>query len=213
MTKILFTLCYKVLLMSNSEHIKAIHEIRKMMHKSARFLSLSGLSGLFAGSYALIAAFIAFQKLGVNNDYKSFGESLNFYLGLAAITLIMAFLTAFYFTRRKAIKDGVTVWNETVKHATINLFIPLVTGGIFILALLNLELYGLLAPACLIFYGLALVNVSRYTFDEIRQLGLLEIALGLANCFFIGYGLLFWAIGFGILHISYGIYMYYKYEK
>ena len=199
--------------MSNSEHIKAIHEIREMMNKSARFLSLSGLSGLFAGTYALIAAYIASRKLGVSNDYQSFGDDLNFYIGLASVTLLLAFLTAFYFTRRKAHRDGVKVWNETVKHATVNLFIPLVTGGVFIIALLNQGLYGLLAPACLIFYGLALVNVSRYTFDEIRQLGLLEILLGLANCFFIGYGLLFWTIGFGILHIAYGIYMYYKYEK
>jgi hypothetical protein len=95
----------------------------------------------------------------------------------------------------------------------INLAIPLAVGGIFCAILLYHGIVYLMAPAMLIFYGLALVNGSKYTLTDIRYLGLSEIVLGVFAAFFIGYGLLAWAIGFGVLHIVYGTLMYYKYER
>jgi hypothetical protein len=71
----------------------------------------------------------------------------------------------------------------------------------------------LAAPACLVFYGLALIQGSANTFDEIRYLGFSEIILGLISASVPGYGLVFWAIGFGVLHIIYGVIMYNKYDK
>jgi hypothetical protein len=44
-------------------------------------------------------------------------------------------------------------------------------------------------------------------------LGICEIGLGLIASIYMGYGLLFWAVGFGVLHIIYGIVMYMKYER
>ena len=126
---------------------------------------------------------------------------------------MVTILTAFYFTYRKASKNGVKLWDNTAKLAFINLAIPLFTGGIFCLGLMYHQLYGLLAPATLLFYGLALVNVSKHTFPQVRQLGILELMLGLLNVFFIGYGLIFWVIGFGLLHIVYGILMHFKYDR
>ena len=57
------------------------------------------------------------------------------------------------------------------------------------------------------------VNASKYTLNDIRYLGLTEIFLGLVALVFLEYSLLFWAIGFGLVHIIYGIVMYYKYER
>lgn len=199
--------------MSNNEHIQAIHEIRQMMNKSARFLSLSGLSGVSAGIYAIIAGVIAYNKLSGLNQFHKIGEHKSYFIMLAAVTIILAIVSAFIFTKRKAQKNGVKIWDDTIRKAMINLSIPLVTGGVFCLSLLQSELYGYLAPSTLLFYGLALVNVSRYTFPLIRQLGILEIILGLINSFFLGYGLVFWIIGFGVLHIFYGAYMYIKFDR
>ncbi len=200
--------------MEANEQLEALKDIRKMMNRSVRFLSLSGLSGLFAGLYALIAAYIVYDYLGGLVYIEIFStDDLQFFIILAISTLFLAIFTAYFFTRRKAKKAGVSIWDETAKNALINLCIPLFVGGIFCLALINAGLFGLLAPVTLIFYGLSLVNASKHTFPVIRQLGLIEIALGLINAFFIGYGLIFWVIGFGILHIIYGLYMYYKYDR
>ena len=101
----------------------------------------------------------------------------------------------------------------TSKRLTINLMIPLITGGLFILAMLQNDEWRYVAPACLVFYGLALVNASKYTLTDIRYLGYAEIVLGLINTQFIGYGLYFWAAGFGLLHIIYGFSMWWKYDR
>ena len=207
-----------------NDHLKTLTEIRSLMETSTRFLSLSGLSGVFAGSFALIGAAAAYiflnLDLGSDNYFNyifannSFNIStLMFFVSDAISVLILAILFGFYFTARNARKKGQPIWNQTVKKLVINLFIPLIAGGIFCLALLFHHTVYLIAPSMLIFYGMALINASKFTFSMVRYLGLSEIILGLTACFFIGYGLLFWALGFGVLHIIYGIVMYNKYER
>ena len=91
--------------------------------------------------------------------------------------------------------------------------IPFLTGGFFILFLIEKEILGLVAPLTLIFYGLACVNASKYTLRDVRYLGITIIIIGLLATEFSGYALEFWALGFGICHIVYGSMMYFKYDR
>lgn len=200
--------------------IAALHDIRQMMQRSSRFLSLSGLSGVAAGFWALAGAYIAHNWM---NDYRqqngdaysttTFHELKIKLLLLSAAVLVVALISAFYFTRRRASKSGVPLWDRSTKLMVINMLIPLVSGGLLILALLQHNDWRFVAPLSLIFYGLALVNASKYTLSDIRYLGLLEIVLGLVSTQFIGYGLYFWAVGFGLLHLIYGFSMWWKNER
>lgn len=241
---LLLTLKHKVLLQTmNAEekHLDDLREIRSMMERSSRFISLSGLSGVFAGIFALLGAgavwfyvhknpmvaslmnsdllvnFNLFESIDTTNDRTNYlVAKYNFLLFLfadAAIVLVLAVTTGIYLTTKQAKKKGQSIWDTTSQRMILNLAIPLVTGGLFCLALLYHGLIGLVAPSLLIFYGLSLINGSKYTLTDIRYLGFCEIALGLIATFFIGYGLLFWAIGFGVLHILYGSIMYFKYER
>lgn len=208
-------------MIQENQHLEAIQDIRDMMKRSSRFISLSGLSGIAAGIWALAGAYIAYNWINeYYNEYNntgyvisSFNNLKNRLFLLAAAVLGLALLSAFYFTWRKTEKDKVALWNHTSKLMAINMIIPLVTGGVFILTMLQYNEWRFVAPASLIFYGLALVNGSKYTLSEIRYLGLLQILLGLINTQFIHSGLYFWAIGFGLLHILYGLIMWVKYEK
>ena len=132
---------------------------------------------------------------------------------IAVIVLILTFGAAIFFTSRKAKKKGQPVWNSSAKRLVVNLFIPLAAGGVFCLILLYHGIYGLIAPAMLLFYGLALLNASKYTLNDIKYLGISELTLGLIAAFWLQYSLLFWALGFGVLNIIYGISMYIKYER
>jgi hypothetical protein len=206
--------------MTNSkEHLQAITEIRSMMERSSRCISLSGLSGVFAGIFALIGAFLAFDRFEHSTEnYRAMGgEELIgvtiYFLQIAVAVLFSSLLVGTLLTIRNSKRKGLKVWDNSAKRLLINLAIPLFAGGLFCIVLLYHGIIGLVAPATLIFYGLALVNASKYTFNDIRYLGLCEIILGLAGSLFIGYGLLFWAFGFGVLHIIYGALMYYKYER
>jgi len=198
--------------MEQKEHLEALQDIRSMMQRSVRFLSLSGLSGVFAGIYALVAAGLAYHHI---EEQASQGASANsmYLFQLAAACLVLAIITAYIFSLRKARKSGLKLWDETAFTAAISLSIPLVVGGLFCIAMIRMNIYGFVAPAMLIFYGLALVNVSQHTYPMMRQLGIMEIVLGLASSFLLGYGLIFWAIGFGLLHVVYGAYMYFKFDR
>lgn len=219
---------FKVLFKTNkmnqqNEHLKNLSEIRSLMESSTKFLSLSGLAGVFIGVIALCGAAVAYMYLNLDvfsdNYYVhlSSGKVFNFgnmafFVTDAVAMLILALTVGIIFTIRKARKKELAVWNAAVKKFLVNLFVPLVAGGLFCLVLLYYHIIILIAPVMLIFYGISLVSASVFTFKLIRYLGYSEIILGLLACFYIGYGLLFWALGFGVLHIIYGIVMYVKYE-
>lgn len=203
--------------MEQKKYIQDIKEIKEMMDRSSRFISLSGISGVVAGLIALVSAFIAYRYIYLNSDFYSFKvvslTSNTFWkiMLLAVITLIFALSAGILLTYQTSKKKGQKLWNKQAKQLIVNLAIPLITGGIVCMILITNGYIGIVAPLTLIFYGLALVNASHFTLDEIRSLGIAEVLLGLIGLYFIGYGLLFWAIGFGILHIVYGIRMRLKY--
>ena len=201
------------------KYIEDLEEIKEIMDRSTRFISLSGLSGVSTGIIALAGVFVAYLTIFKGQDYLVYNaielksESLNLLLLIAIGTLALSILLAIFFTRRKTNRQNQSVWDNQTKRLLINLFIPLFTGGVLCLMLLLKGYVGLLPPLTLIFYGLALVNGSKYSLPEIRTLGLFEIIIGLIAIQFIEYGLLFWAFGFGLIQIVYGLIVQMKYEK
>ena len=204
---------------SKTDYLKDISEIKAIMQRSSRFISLSGLSGVSAGIYALVGAYLAYSLLYQETEFFSYKRVTTDYtttiqlISIALGVLILSILTGIWLTTRKARKNKLPVWDQQAKRLLINLFIPLAAGGILCLIFINKGYIGIVAPLTLIFYGLALVNASKFTYSEIRSLGLMEITLGLFASHWIGFGLLFWAVGFGVLHIVYGGWMFFKYEK
>ncbi len=201
-----------------------LQTIREIMERSSKFLSLSGLSGIFAGVCALMGAAIAWFFI-LDSGHVQYDEymhspggssasSIRFYLALVAMLVLgFAVLGTIFFSQRKARKAGQQFWTNSTRRLLVHLMIPLISGGIFTLILLLQNNLELVASVMLIFYGLSLVNAGKFTFGEIHYLGLTEIVLGVLAGVFVNYGLLFWTIGFGLMHIVYGTVMYYRYEQ
>lgn len=198
--------------MQKTDYLKDISEIRSIMERSSRFISLSGLSGVMAGIYALAGAYVARSIL---QDYTigSREQVITYLIADAAVVLLLAVGTGVYLTTRRARAQGAKIWDATAQRLLINLLIPLVVGGLFSLILITRGMVGIIAPSMLIFYGLALVNASKYTLTDVRYLGFAEIGLGLIAALVAGYSLLFWTLGFGVFHIIYGTLMYYTHER
>ncbi|KUJ63810.1 hypothetical protein AR687_01090 [Flavobacteriaceae bacterium CRH] len=203
----------------NQKHQEDLAHIRSMMERSSRFISLSGLSGVFAGLSALIGGLYVYQLFKANGldyfdgEHKLYSANLVselFWTG--AVILLFALTFGIIFTIRKSRKYNLPVWTTATKKMLFNLAVPLFVGGIFCLALLYHQIYVLVAPTTLIFYGLALINAEKYTFSDVKYLGFSELLLGVISLFYVGYGLVFWIIGFGILHILYGLVMFKKYK-
>ncbi len=215
------------------QHLNTLKDIKQMMERSSRFISLSGLSGIAAGACALTGAWFANGVIqGSNeNSYREIramrhsgetelhnGPSLQAYMSstlfqIALLVLAAALLLGFLFTYLRSKKNGTPIWGATARRLLINVSIPMLAGGIYLLKLIDSGSYGLIAPGCLIFYGLGLLNASKYTLTEIRYLGYAQILLGIISLWFAGNGLLFWALGFGVMHIMYGAFMWWKYER
>ena len=207
--------------MSNEDYLKDLSEIKNLMTKSSRFISLSGLSGILAGIYALIGACIGYKIIYANNSISAYGyrtivlnQERMLYIVLIAVVVVSAsILTGVILSYTKAKKKNESIWDATSKRLIINFAIPLFTGGFFILFLIEKEVYAFVAPLTLVFYGLACVNASKYTLGGVRYLGLTMIVIGLCSVYFLGYGLFFWALGFGVCHIFYGSLMYFKHDR
>ncbi|MEX0647673.1 MAG: hypothetical protein WEA56_05020 [Balneolaceae bacterium] len=196
------------------DYIQDIAEIRSMMERSSKFLSLSGWAGIMAGIYALAGAWIAWSVLGFHPDEIFYSPpDLPQIILLALGVLTLALVTVIYFSWRKSDKRGEKAWNATSKRLLASMSVPLLAGGILLVILTAKGLIGLTAPFMLLFYGLALYNAGNYTISEVKLMGAVQIGLGLMNSWFVEYGLLFWAIGFGAVHIVYGIYMHFRYER
>lgn len=198
--------------MNERDYLKDINEIKEILNRSSRFISLSGLSGIMAGVYAIIGALIAYFVYLPKDGSKIIMSSWNFKMLIVLLisVAILSIITAYIFTSKKAKKNNEKIWDETTKQLIINFLVPLVTGGIFIIIKLSSQQYGLSASLMLIFYGLALVNASKFTLGNIKYLGYAEIVSGLVCALLPGFGFWFWLIGFGFFHIIYGILMYLK---
>ena len=207
---------------NDKESLEDLKAIRKMMEESGRFLSLSGLSGVFSGltaiAGAMFAYFIILDNGSIHYDeyFRSLSQKETFsirwlLIADAAIVLLLSVLISFYFSLKKAKETGKSFRSPVSRRMLLNLLIPLLTGGIFIIALMVQNHIQLIVPGFLIFYGLALVNAGKFTFGEVFYLGLLEIITGLVSAFIPGWGLIFWIFGFGLLHIIYGLAMFRRY--
>lgn len=191
-------------------NIEDLKHIRSMMERSTKFLSLSGISGILAGVIALIGATLAY--LFMQGKLQITGVILYDLFILAAIVLACAGGMGFYFSLRKAKKMGSKFWMPVTLQILKDFGVPMVAGGLFCLLLIYHNATHMVAAAMLIFYGLSLIAAGARTYKDIKILGTCEILLGILAGIFVHNGLLFWSIGFGVMHILYGIIMYCKYD-
>jgi hypothetical protein len=214
--------------MKNNQTEKDLGLIKDLMEKSTKFSNLSGIAVFFTGLLAMIGASFVYFNIGfsiseINISYAQLinqnGQPEDLFLKLkllvliASLILISSLFIVYLTARKKSDIQGISLFNSSFSRTLKSLFVPLFSGGIFCLLLINYQMYGLVAPATLIFYGLGLVSSSKYSYNELEFLGYCELVLGFIASFYIGSGLLFWIIGFGLCHIVFGLIIHFKYDK
>ncbi len=108
--------------MNEQQHLETLSDIRRMMERSSRFISLSGLSGISAGITALAGGYIAYTWLtayytrweatGAFNlaDFKLLKIKL---VILAGVVLGVALCVGTFFTWRRARRNQLPIWDAT----------------------------------------------------------------------------------------------------
>ena len=196
--------------MNKDKALESVNEIKELMEKSSKFISVSGLAAILAGIYALAGAYIATQVITPETHLI---VTLEFMAIIALSVLATAAVTAGILSYCKSQKTGQSFFSRLTYRALWNFSLPMLAGGIVCISILMHEYYDILASVMLLFYGLALVNTSKFTYSSVAWLGYAFICLGAVDCFWAGYSLLFWTIGFGGFHILYGILFYLHYER
>ncbi len=190
-----------------------LKEIRSMMERASRFLSLSGLSGVSAGVVGLAAAAAAQWYLSASGRALADPQAAPFLIVTAAAALALAVALTLLFSYRMALRRNLPFWSPAARDLLESLLIPLAAGGILAIILIARGHMPYVPGTTLLFYGLALFSASRSTVRDLRTLGVLQILLGLLAFVFPDPSVLLWGLGFGVLHIAYGLLMYRKYER
>ena len=214
--------------MEPSQPEKDISLIKNLMEKSSKFSNLSGYAIATTGLLALLGAVFVYFDLGISisEKYISYAELINqtgnansiytkikLLVIIASLILLTSLLILYVTAKLKSERHDINLFNSSFSRALKSLFIPVLSGGIFCGFLILHKMYGLVAPATLIFYGLGLISASKFSYNELELLGYLELFLGTIASYYMGSGLLFWMIGFGIGHIVLGVFIHYKYDK
>lgn len=203
--------------MEEKEVRQTLNDIREMMSKSSRFQSVSGWSIIIVGLYAAVASAMAAAVIGVGDWLPGF-ENLHRYanlntpsrirtaaliaIGLLALSLLTVFVFAIVKSKRHHLRFAL---DKRMMQMLLDFFVPLAAGGLLSMALVMQGHYGLTSSIMLLFYGLALINCSHYTYPVLRYLGYAELLIGVVDCFTMSHALLFWFLGFSVMHILFGI--------
>src|SRR5271156_2059440 len=139
--------------------LETLQEIRSIMDRSARFITLSGWSGIWAGSTALVGAYIGYGWLknpqiryaGLTSEgtFDYFDPFINRLILLAIGVFIVAISGGVYFTYQKTKAHGSKLWNNASRQLMLQLFYPLFAGGVFSVTFIYYGCSMFVAPACL----------------------------------------------------------------
>lgn len=196
--------------MNKDKALESVFEIKELMEKSSKFISISGIAAILAGIYALVGAYIATQVITQDMCLPATLESMAI---IALSVLAAAAVTAGILSYCKSKKTGQKFFSRLTYRALWNFSLPMLAGGVVCASILMRGYYDIMASVMLLFYGLALVNTSQITYSSVARLGYAFIYLGAVDSFWAGHSLLFWTIGFGGFHILYGILFYLRYER
>jgi len=216
-SKIFYNFDFQSTFDMNENPLDSLNEIKSMMERSSKFTNISGWTWIWVGFVGLISASIAYfiileEEFRLYTLLPNAQRDINLVILLIS-TLIVACAGGFYFMINKTNKDGAKFINPTTKRILARFILVLLIGATICAALYMHLSFVYIAPTTLLFYGLALLNVEKDTILEIKYLAYSEIILGLLAFFLIYKGLLFWTIGFGLIHLIFGVWMVLKYDN
>ncbi|MBC8137331.1 MAG: hypothetical protein H8F28_15735 [Fibrella sp.] len=191
------------------EHLRVI---RQTMERSTKHSTLSGLSGVLVGIFALIGSALT-QFV---TPYPHLPRPLDRYAFIAvwACVGILSLITDVVLTKSRAARVGKTPFSPLGKHLT-RAAAPGVAVGVLLSAfylmhshLIGEYIYGVWMMA----YAAALLAVGMFSVREVSTLGWVFLGMGAMTLFMPeNLAALMMALSFGGVHIWYGVYMGRKY--
>jgi len=189
------------------------------MERHSSFFSLSGFTGILIGIVGCIAIFLVdtmTHGYGINFDGFSQLPILFLEIGIMVIGILTIVLSLFILWKRgrnKAKKNKQGLWNAFAKKQRINLLLLLLVFLVILILIGSKGYYRLITPLLLSFYGLLLLNLSRFQSKSLLFLGLATLILGIVSYVSYTDKIFLLALGVGIFPIIYGLLTFNKSKK
>lgn len=171
--------------------------IRQTMERGATFTSIPGLGGALMGAVALVAS-------GVAATQSSPDRWLATWLVAAAVAAMIGFVAMV----GKARRAGAPLTGANARRFAMGMAAPFVAGAAITYQLWAVGMFAVMAPSWLLLYGAGVLTGGIVSVPIVRAIGVCFMALGMAAILTPpewGNGWL--AIGFGGLHVGFGLYI------
>jgi len=181
------------------------------MQQKSSYFSLGGMSGILVGIYGLLAVYMVHMLTSTYGDGFDGSSQLPIalleigILVLAMVMILVVLITLRVRAKRSAKKHNEKLWSPFSKKLRFYTLIPLLLFIIILSVVANKGYYSIITPLMLLLYGIFLLNLSRVSAGRLKQLAIAELILATIAYFIYDKELLFLGLGFGILHIIYGI--------
>lgn len=212
--------------MKEQEIKETLSDIRNMMERSQKVMFLNGTSGVLVSVWALLGA-VMVSGILYGSVWPLWGSTAlplreinserfiwaTFFFGC---TFIASCITVWLMSKHRAERKGLEFKLDAgAKQLLRTFFTVMIIGGLFCLTPFGNGHWELVPGYMLAFYGLALVVISPMAFriSIIKYFGFIQITVGLAALILPQYGMMFWTIGFCILHFIWGIWFHFVFDR
>jgi len=178
--------------------------IREAMERSSSFTAVPGWGGVLIGATALIAAALA-----------EWMESIDRLAGLRGgrgwmlvwgWELPLALMIGGVAMKRKARAANVKLLTGPGRKFVLSLAPPLVAGALISVALVRIGSFDVLPGVWLLLYGVGVVAGGAFSVRVVPVMGMFFMGLGTLTLFAPpAFGRLMMAVGFGVVHIVFGL--------
>jgi hypothetical protein len=171
--------------------------IRSTMERATAFTAVPGWGGVAMGVTALIAAVVAARQ-----------ETADGWLVVWLVEAVVAMGIESFAIARKARALGGAILARPAKRFLLSFTPPIAAGAILTLALYQAELYRALPGLWLLLYGTGVVTGGAFSVRAVPVMGLCFMVLGMAAALGpASWGDPLMALGFGVLHIGFGVFI------
>lgn len=168
--------------------------IRDTMERAASFTAVPGWGGVVIGVTALGAGAVAFDR--------PLHEQFLVWLAEALLALVIAWLAV----RIKSKRLALSLQSRPARRALLSFMPPLLAGAILTAVLYHLQIFGVTPGLWLLLYGAAVVTGGAFSVRIVPVMGLCFMSVGAVSLFAPSqWGNIFLMLGFGGLHIAFGI--------
>lgn len=171
--------------------------IRRTMERGPTFTGVPGWGGVGMGLTGLVAAAVGATRSTTEGWLATWLAAAAVAIGIGAWSM-----------RRKARRAGIPLVTGSGRKFLLGFLPPALAGAVLTLALYRADATGLIPGAWLLLYGAAVATAGTFSVKVVPVMGSCFMLVGAVALLVPGSGPdVFLGVGFGLLHVGFGVHI------